>query len=143
MKFNINNVASVASFQPLRQVIIDSTCQTTGLPGVAARRKKMNKLLILGMFNRAGMKAFNEGRFEDALFQLNQAGMIAGRMKTTLHTAKVLTNMGLVHMGTGDLEAAKVVFDRAAVAAIEGAGSGNVLHRTIVRNMDQLAQVAA
>jgi hypothetical protein len=102
----------------------------------------MNKLLTLGMFNRQGMKAFNEGRYEDAIFQLNQAGMIASQMKTSLHTAKVCNNIGLVHMGTGNRSEALIHFRQAEEAAVQGAGPGNSLHRTILRNMGQLAKAA-
>lgn len=102
----------------------------------------MNKLLTLGMFNRQGMKAFNEGRYADAMFQLNQAGMIARQMESPLHMAKVCNNIGLVHMGNGKSADAFASFRKAEKAAVEGAGPGNCLHRTILRNMDQLGQAA-
>lgn len=102
----------------------------------------MNKLLTLGMFNRQGMKAFNEGRYADAIFQLEQAAMIASQMESPLHTAKVCNNMGLVHMGNGRKVDALSSFLKAEEAAIRGAGPENVLHRTIVRNMNQLKQAA-
>jgi len=102
----------------------------------------MNKLLTLGMFNRQGMKAFNEGRYADAMFQLSQAGMIASQLPSPLHMAKVCNNIGLVHMGNGRRADAFSSFRRAEKAAVQGAGVGNCLHRTILRNMDQLGQAA-
>lgn len=101
----------------------------------------MNKLLTLGMFNRQGMQAFNEGRYMDAVFQLNQAIMIASRMETPLHTAKVCNNLGLVHMGNGYKDEALASFRKAEEAAIAGAGPDNILHKRIVGNMEQLEQL--
>ena len=102
----------------------------------------MNKLLTLGMFNRQGMKAFNEGRYGDAVFQLNQAGMIASQMESPLQMAKVCNNMGLVYMGNGRRVDALKNFLKAEEAAVRGAGVDNCLHKTIKRNMCKLKQAA-
>jgi hypothetical protein len=98
----------------------------------------MSELLRLGIFNRQGMQAMNDGRFDDALFQLFQAKAIAGRMKTPLHSAKVHNNMGLVNMQAGRPEDAEKNFRLAEKFAVDGAGEGNCLHRTILRNLSQL-----
>lgn len=98
----------------------------------------MSKLKILGMLNRAGMNAFNEGRTEDALFQLIQADRLAKSMESPLHEAKVRNNIGLVHQGAGNAEEAKACFRLAARNAVKGAGEGNVLHKIISRNLGRL-----
>lgn len=102
----------------------------------------MNLLRQFGILNRQGMNAFNEGKPGDALFQLMQAAQLAHQMKSVLHEAKVHNNMALVHQGSGDNDKALVSFKKAEELAIEGAGEGNVLHRTIARNMAKLEQAA-
>lgn len=100
----------------------------------------MNRLLQLGHFNRTAMRAGNDGRVEDALFQLAQAETIARTMETPLHNAKVRNNMGLVNLMAGRLDEAQACFERAEDLAVAGAGEGNVLHRAIRRNMDQVRE---
>lgn len=103
----------------------------------------MTRLKRLGMLNRAGMEAFNEGRMEDALFQLVQADQLARSLESPLHEAKVRNNIGLVHQGTGDHDKAMACFKLAARYALKGAGAGNTLHKAIVRNMMRLESDAA
>lgn len=98
----------------------------------------MSLLRRLGMLNRAGMRAFNEGRYNDAMFQLMQAKSIARQMESPLHEAKVRNNIGLVHQGAGNIDDALESFRLAAVFAVEGAGEGNILHKAIDRNMAKI-----
>lgn len=98
----------------------------------------MSTLKKLGILNREGMRACNEGRPGDALFQLTQADRIARCMDSPLHEAKVRNNMGLVYQMAGKFEEARVSFQIAASRAVEGAGDGNCLHRVITRNLDSL-----
>jgi len=98
----------------------------------------MSQLRQLGLLNREGMKACNEGKLDDALFQLIQADRLAKSMDSRLHEAKVRNNIGLVHQISGKEEEALACFRLAAHFAIEGAGKGNALHKTIVRNLTRL-----
>ncbi|CCH48874.1 hypothetical protein [Pseudodesulfovibrio piezophilus] len=98
----------------------------------------MSSLHRLGMFNREGMKAFNNGQVEDALFQLAQANRIARQMGSPLHEAKVRNNLGLVHQSAGNEEEALVCFRLAAKSAVKGAGIDNSLHKVISRNLSRL-----
>ena len=98
----------------------------------------MSRLKQLGILNRAGMVAFNEGRTDDALFQLVQANRLAQAMGSPLHEAKVRNNIGLVHQGVGSHDEAMSYFRLAALSAVRGAGSGNVLHKAILRNLNRL-----
>ncbi|MGE4193966.1 MAG: tetratricopeptide repeat protein [Pseudodesulfovibrio sp.] len=98
----------------------------------------MSSLKKLGLLNRQGMLACNEGRCEDALFQLTQADRLARSMESPLHEAKVRNNMGVVYQMNGKFEEARVCFRMAADRAVAGAGDGNCLHRTINRNLDNL-----
>lgn len=98
----------------------------------------MSRLRMVGMLNRAGMTAFNEGRTADALFQLVQADRLARSLELPLHEAKVRNNIGLVHQGTGNRDEALACFRLAARYAVKGAGEGNVLHKTIVKNLTRL-----
>jgi len=98
----------------------------------------MSTLKKLGLLNRQGMLACNEGRPEDALFQLTQADRLARTMQSPLHEAKVRNNMGLVYQMSGKFEEARVCFRMAADRAVAGAGDNNCLHRTINRNLDNL-----
>lgn len=100
----------------------------------------MSSLKKLGQLNREGMKSFNDGRMDDALFQLMQADHIARSMQSPLHEAKVRNNIGLVHQMAGEPEAAKACFSVAEDLAIRGAGEGNTLHKVITRNMNRLEQ---
>lgn len=98
----------------------------------------MSTLKKLGLLNRQGMRACNEGRCGDALFQLTQADHLARFMESPLHEAKVRNNMGLVYQMSGKYEEARVCFRIAADRAVAGAGDGNCLHRVISRNLDNL-----
>jgi hypothetical protein len=98
----------------------------------------MSTLQQLGILNREGMRACNEGRPGDALFQLTQADSLARSMNSPLHEAKVRNNMALVYQMSGKYEEARVSFRIAAGRAVEGGGEGNSLHRVIMRNMDSL-----
>ncbi|QGY40009.1 hypothetical protein GM415_07680 [Pseudodesulfovibrio cashew] len=103
----------------------------------------MSTLQQLGLLNREGMKSFNEGRVEDAMFQLSQASKIARQMGSPLHEAKVRNNIGLVFQGDGRRAEALACFRLAEKAAVKGAGEGNVLHKIITRNLTRLEQVEA
>lgn len=98
----------------------------------------MTRLRKLGILNREGMKAFNEGKVDNAMFQLLQANRLAMDMKSPLHEAKVRNNIGLVHQGTGNAEEARACFRLAARSAVKGAGEGNKLHKIIARNLNRL-----
>jgi len=98
----------------------------------------MSGLKKLGILNREGMKACNQGRLEDAMFQLVQAGLIAKKMDSPLHEAKVRNNIGLVHQLTGDFDGARASFRLAQHFAVKGAGKGNSLEKTISRNLNRL-----
>jgi hypothetical protein len=102
----------------------------------------MSKLKKLGALNREGMRACNEGRPGDALFQLTQADGLARSMNAPLHEAKVRNNMALVYQMSGKYEEARVSFRIAADRAVAGGGEGNVLHRIIQRNLDSLTALA-
>lgn len=103
----------------------------------------MSSLKKLGILNREGMKAFNEGNVDDAMFQLVQANRIARQMGSPLHEAKVRNNIGLIHQGVGNKDEALACFRLAEKSAIEGAGNGNALHKIIVRNLSRLEQTIA
>jgi Tfp pilus assembly protein PilF len=98
----------------------------------------MSDLKKLGQLNREGMRACNEGRPGDALFQLTQADNLARSMNSPLHEAKVRNNMALVYQMSGKFEEARVSFRIAAGRAVEGGGENNSLHRVIMRNLDAL-----
>lgn len=102
----------------------------------------MSHLRKLGMLNKEGMKSFNEGRMEDAMFQLTQASRIARQMSSPLHEAKIRNNIGLVYQSTGNTEEALVCFRLAEKSAVKGAGPGNSLQKVITRNLDRLQQAA-
>lgn len=102
----------------------------------------MSRLKKLGLLNREGMKAVNEGKLDDAMFQLIQANRIARDLASPLHEAKVRNNIGLVHQVSGKIDEAKACFRLAEKSAIQGAGEGNTLHKIIVRNLTRLEQVA-
>ncbi|WP_319541847.1 tetratricopeptide repeat protein [uncultured Pseudodesulfovibrio sp.] len=98
----------------------------------------MSLLRQLGLLNREGMKACNEGKLDDALFQLIQADRMAKEMDSRLHEAKIRNNIGLVHQVSGKKDEASACFKLAAHFAVEGAGEGNALHKAIVRNLTRL-----
>ncbi len=103
----------------------------------------MSKLHTLGLLNREGMKALNEGRSEDAIFQLIQADRLAKSMNSPLHEASVRNNIGLVHQQTGNIVEALACFRVAVESAVVGAGEGNILQKAIVRNMTRLESSVA
>ncbi len=98
----------------------------------------MSPLRKLGVLNREGMKSFNCGKNEDALFQLIQAERLAEIMESPLHLAKVRNNIGLVYQGAGAHQEALVSFHIACEHAVRGAGEGTGLHKVIVRNISRL-----
>lgn len=98
----------------------------------------MHQLKEIGRLNREGMAACNEGRIQDALKRLDEAGRMARALDHPLHEAKVRNNLGLVQQVAGRFAEAEASFRHAARIAVEQAGSGNILHRTIVRNMVRL-----
>ncbi|WP_272699218.1 tetratricopeptide repeat protein [Desulfovibrio sp. Fe33] len=98
----------------------------------------MSSLKKLGMLNREGMRACNEGRPGDALFQLTQADSLARSLNSPLHEAKVRNNMGLVYQVSGKYEEARVSYRIAASRAVEGGAEGTGLHRVIMTNLGSL-----
>ena len=102
----------------------------------------MSHLQKIGLLNREGMKSFNAGKLDDAMFQLIQADHIAQDMKSPLHKAKIRNNMGLVHQGLGNVSEAIVCFRLAEKYVVEGAGSSNKLYETVTRNRTRLVQSA-
>lgn len=102
----------------------------------------MSQLHKLGMLNREGMKSFNDGRIDDAMFQLIQANGIARQMESPLHEAKVRNNIGLVHQVSGNFDEALACFRLAEKSAIKGAGVGNSLQKVISRNLTRLEVIA-
>ncbi|MCJ2165365.1 MULTISPECIES: tetratricopeptide repeat protein [unclassified Pseudodesulfovibrio] len=98
----------------------------------------MSPLRALGVLNREGMKSFNSGRNDDALFQLIQAERLARTIGSPLHEAKVRNNIGLVYQGAGSPMEALTSFRLAAEQAVRGAGEDTQLHKVIVRNLVNL-----
>ncbi|WP_207264860.1 tetratricopeptide repeat protein [Desulfovibrio sp. Huiquan2017] len=98
----------------------------------------MSTLKQLGILNRDGMRACNEGRPGDALFQLTQADSLARSLNSPLHEAKVRNNMALVYQMSGKYAEARVSFRIAANRAVEGGGEDTGLYRAIMRNLDSL-----
>ena len=98
----------------------------------------MTQLHTLGLLNREGMKACNEGRTDDAMFKLVQADRLAQAMDSPLHEAKIRNNIGLVHQMAGKDEEALACYRLAAKNAVKGAGEGNSLHSVILRNLNRL-----
>lgn len=99
----------------------------------------MSSLKKLGILNREGMRACNEGRPGDALFQLTQADSLARSMNSPLHEAKVRNNMALAYQLSGKFEEARISFRIAVDRAVAGGGEGTCLHKAILRNLDSLA----
>lgn len=102
----------------------------------------MTRLKKLGMLNREGMKAFNEGNVDNAMFQLLQANRIARDLKSPLHEAKVRNNLGLIYQSNGFMEEARASFHLAERSAVNGAGENNMLHKIIKRNLTRLELAA-
>ncbi|MDD3311366.1 tetratricopeptide repeat protein [Pseudodesulfovibrio sp.] len=98
----------------------------------------MHQLKKIGLLNREGMAALNDGRMDDALNRLLEADRIAREQQQPLHEAKVQNNLGLVHQAAGRYPEAESCFRQAVRIAVERAGSGNILHRTIARNLARL-----
>jgi len=98
----------------------------------------MHQLKKIGLLNREGMDAFNDGRTDVALNRLLEAWGLARELGQPLHEAKVGNNIGLVHQAAGRHHEAETCFREAARIAVERAGAGNILHRTIARNLARL-----
>jgi len=98
----------------------------------------MSELHQLGLLNREGMKAFNNGNIPCAMFQLAQAERLAQYMNSPLHQAKIRNNIGLIHQATGNTAEALACYRLAARSAMVGAGDGSKLQRIIERNLAKL-----
>ncbi len=109
--------------------------------GKHKQKRCIGRLKKLGMLNREGMNAANNGRIADAMFQLDQALALAESLKSPLHQAKIHNSIALAHQLANNVVEARASFLRAEAFAVEGAGEGNGLQRIILRNMSRLERM--
>ncbi len=98
----------------------------------------MSALQTLEMLNREGMEACNQGRYEDALFKLNQALDIAEKTERHIQHVIIKNNMGLVYQIMGKTGQAEVCFKLALHEAETHMPPESLPLKKVRRNLETL-----
>lgn len=92
----------------------------------------------IGGLSRTGMKAGNDGDFEKAFFLMEEAISLNRELDKKCLEAKLLNNMGLLHTMAGAWDKAMVSYERAMVLVTAHYGTGNILYKTLQKNISYL-----
>ena len=99
----------------------------------------MKKLLFhLGHVNRAAIRAANEGRFGDAMFQLHLAQLLARDLDSPLQVARVENNLGMVLLLQDKTDEALGHLRKAVDIAREFRGDEHPFVQRLTRQLDEL-----
>lgn len=98
---------------------------------------------MIGLMNKEGMRACNEGRLEEALDLLQRAVNQARLLGVVMYEAKLRNNLGLVFGMSGRAWEARVHL-RLALAQVEGRiGRDNRLYGRIEKNLRAVRDLPA
>ena len=99
--------------------------------------QRMNEL------SRDAMQASNEGRHDDALFKLLQAGRMAKALSLPIQEAAIRNNMSIVHQMAGNMDEARSCL-RIAARLLNGASPGeNHIAASIAANLARIEKFTA
>lgn len=95
-------------------------------------------LKLIGQLSRTGMKAGNEGDFQNAFLNLEDALSLSRDLDKKCLEAKLLNNLGILHTLNGRWDRAMSVYDQSLTLVSDHYGKGNFLYRTVQKNIGYL-----
>lgn len=98
-------------------------------------RKLKAALKLIGNLSRNGMTAGNAGDFDTAFLNLDDALAYARELDKPCLEAKLLNNLGLLHIQSGQWDRALLSFEQSMSMVTEHYGRDNILYRTLQKNL--------
>ena len=99
------------------------------------------RLRLIGGLNRAGMASGNNGDFDAAVGNLNDALTLAEQLDKQCLVGKLLNNLGIIYTQSGSWDRAMLSYGRAMNLVSTHHGTNNVLYKTIQKNISYLCGV--
>lgn len=97
-----------------------------------------SQLKLIGGLNRTGMAAGNNGNFDEAFHNLKDAISLSRELDKKCLEAKLLNNLGTLHTMSGAWENALEAYNLSMSIVSDHYGPGNVLYRTLQKNIAYL-----
>lgn len=99
--------------------------------------KQKLKLMLksIGTLSRTGMFDGNNGDFDSAFHNCNQALLLAMELNKKCLVAKLLNNLGILYYQSGAWDQALLSYERSMSIVIKHYGQHNVLYKTIQKNI--------
>lgn len=95
-------------------------------------------LKLIGQLSRTGMKAGNEGDFQSAFLNLEDALSLSRELDKKCLEAKLLNNLGILHTLNGRWDRAMAAYDQSLTLVSDHYGTKNFLYRTVQKNIGYL-----
>ncbi len=96
------------------------------------------QLKLIGSLSRAGMNAGNNGDFDSAFGNLQDALVFARKLKKDCLVAKLLNNLGILYTQHGEWDRALLHYDQSMEILINKHGTDNFLYKTLQKNISYL-----
>ena len=106
-------------------------------PSVAPRVLRQ-LLKVIGNLSRTGMAAGNQGDFETAFLNLEDALAMSRELDKKCLEAKILNNLGILHTMNGSRENAMAAYDDSLTIVSSHYGRENFLYKTLQKNIGHL-----
>lgn len=103
-----------------------------------SKRGLRSLLKLIGQLSRSGMKAGNEGDFQNAFLNLEDALSLSRELDKKCLEAKLLNNLGILHTLSGRWDRALAVYDQSLTLVSDHYGTKNFLYRTVQKNIGYL-----
>ena len=97
----------------------------------------------IGNLSRTGMEAGNFGNFEKAFLNLEEALSLCRELDKKCLEAKLLNNLGILYAQSGTWDRAMESYDRSMQIVTRHYGIGNILYKTLQKNISCLFQSKA
>jgi tetratricopeptide (TPR) repeat protein len=97
-------------------------------------------LKTIGNLSRTGMEAGNNGDFDKAFSNLEDALFLSRDLNKTCLEAKLLNNTGVLHTMNGAWDMALLAYERSMQIVSDRYGTRNVLYRTLQKNISYLLE---
>jgi len=95
-------------------------------------------LKMIGNLSRTGMKAGNQGDFQKAFLNIEDALSLSRDLNKKCLEAKLLNNLGILHTMNGTWETALTVYDESMRIVSDHYGTQNFLYKTLQKNIGYL-----
>ena len=95
-------------------------------------------LKTIGNLSRSAMDAGNNGDFDEAFFNMEDALSLSRDLNKKCLEAKLLNNLGLLYAMDGAWDTALLMYEESLAIVTDHYGTHNFLHKTLQKNIGYL-----